>query len=123
MPARSAAVVPAGSTAAFPLEGPLVVRRRPRMARVSATGGVREAYADHLRQRYGDRGPEWSHYVGVAARIDAGDEVVVRGWMVRPWLRVDPWAYLRLELDGSATLVEPVRCGPQIVGWEPVGVC
>ena len=94
--------------------------------RVTAQINLRQghwAYADHLRQRYGDRGPEWSHYVGVAARIDAGDEVVVRGWMVRPWLRVDPWAYLRLELDGSATLVEPVRCGPQIVGWEPVGVC
>ena len=115
-PAHSAAAGPGASTPRRhrpALESELVVRRRPQLAKV-AGGNVRRAFADDLRERYAGRGPEWTYYLRLADRIDAGHDVVVRGWAVRRWVRVEPWAYVRLELNGSVTVVEPVRAGVDI---------
>jgi hypothetical protein len=81
---------------------------------------VRRAYVEDLRERYAHRDLPWRHWSRVVDRIEAGNEEVVSGWQISKWVRVDPWAYVRLELDGTVTLVEPVRVGADIVAWERV---
>ena len=75
---------------------------------------------EHVRGRYAHRGVAWRHWAGVVDRIEAGDEVVVHGWKVSRWVYVPSWVFVRLKLDGTVTVVEPVRVDVDIVAWEPV---
>lgn len=69
--------------------------------------------------------PAWSHYTRIVGRLEAGEPVVVPAWAVARWVHVPSperggTSHVRLEPDGSVVLVEAVRVGPQIVGWERV---
>ena len=97
------------------------VRRAPE------PGGVRAAYARAMRERWEHRERPWQYYRHRVERLEANDEpVVVHWWEVLrfvPHLR-NPndggTEFVRLEVDGSVTLVEPVRDGLEIEEWRPV---
>jgi hypothetical protein len=86
------------------------VSRRRRSA--GALGGTREDLAARLRARH-EGGPGWSYWRRLVERLEAGEEVVVPGWLVRLPGRV------RVEPDGTLTPAVPVRAGLEIVDWRP----
>lgn len=81
-----------------------------------------------MREQWEDREKPWQHYRHRVERLEANEvPVVVHWWEVLRFVRGlrNPNAggteFVRLELDGSVTPVEPVRDGAEIVEWRPAG--
>jgi hypothetical protein len=100
-----------------------VSRRRPRV-QLPADGGVRAAYAAHLRERWEGRAG-WTHFSRIVTQLEAGEPVVVAWWEVRRWaprLRHPMFGgtdRVRIEPNGTVTPVVALRVGADIVDWEP----
>ena len=95
---------------------------RRRTTSMTADVHVRDAFAADMRekaQRHGDHTlGHW--YETYAKRAEGDGELVVRGWQVVRWLPRGGihWDWVRLELDGTVTEVEPTRAGQSITGWR-----